>query len=138
MSKYLKQLGLLLGLIIVAITVKSMMLQGIDTVRLAKAPPLTNAVSESLDTNDLADVPPIAGVDYTLKDTHYFYDKEWVVTQVSPLQDNADTVYVVLQKIDGIYQVVVGPATIFSVSYNYSLPANVVNFLNLRGLINGS
>lgn len=136
-KRFLKIGGGLLCLVAVTWVAKTLLLQGLPLVKLAPAPELAATVSRSLGTPGSSVALPVFGEDYTLKDVHYFNDKEWAVATVEPVGRTADTVFVIMHKINGIYQVVLGPGNVFSNSYLYSLPAGVSQYLSEQGVMNG-
>jgi hypothetical protein len=137
MDKLFRTAGLALIIILLGIFAKAIILQGHPTVNLATAPQPANAVSVALGPNSGNNYLPVAGRDYTLQDTHYFDHGDWAVTTVKPVSSNADTVYVVLEKINGNYQAVIKPGNLFSSSYFYSLPSELAEYLDQKGALGG-
>jgi hypothetical protein len=126
----------LAGIIVLTLVIKALLIGGSPIISLEPGPPLSSAVSQGLGTSGANTDLPVAGKDYSLKDVHYFDNKLWVVATVDPIRNDADTAIMVMQKIEGVYQVVMGPATAFSRSYIYTLPGDVSLYLNDKGLLN--
>jgi hypothetical protein len=133
----LKTIAGLIGLVVITLLTKSVLLQGLPVTSLGSAPPIAGAVSQSLGLSASRAALPVFGKDYTLQDVHYFYNNEWAVATVAPTKPDADTVIVIVQKINGVYQTVLGPGTIFSSSYLYTLPPDVGQYLNKQGVLHG-
>jgi len=128
---------LLLVFLAIALLVKPVLLQGLQTVKLSPTAQLASAVSVALGPNSGKDSLPAAGRDYTMEDTHYFEGDKWAVTTVKPTGANADTVYVVLEKFNGYYQAVLKPGNLYSSSYFYTLPPELAEYLDQKGALNG-
>jgi hypothetical protein len=116
--------------------VKSLVL-GPALIKLPSSPPLTGVISQGLGISGDNTSLPVEGKDYTLKNTLYFDNRQWVVTTVIPAKNNGDVATVVLEKINGVYQIVVGPGTDFSPSYIPPLPQDVTLYLTSKGVLNG-
>ncbi len=127
----------LAGLVVVTFGLKSILLQGLSTVTLGSAPPVAGAVSQSLGLSATRSALPVYRQDYTLQDVKYFYNDAWAVATVAPTKPDADTVIVVMQKINGVYQPVLGPGTVFSASYVFTLPPDVAQYMNKQGALHG-
>lgn len=131
----LKAVAVLLGMVVITLVLKSIILQGLSLVELGSAPPLAGVVSQSLGRPGSKTELPVAGKDYTLRDTRYFNNGQWAAATIVPTQSNGDTVIVIMQKINGTYQVVLGPANEFSSSYLYTLPPELSQYLSQKGVL---
>lgn len=130
----LLRLFALVATIVVSLVFKSVILNGHRLVRLGSAPPLTGSLATSLITSGGKTVLPTEGKDYKITKSRYFYNNGWAVVSVAQASGENETT-MVLHKIDGVYQVVIGPGTTFSKSYMLSLPADVGNYLNDQGYL---
>ncbi len=119
-------------MLILAVLFRFILLDGLGEVRLAPAPPLAGAISQSLATPQSGLGLPVAGKDYHIGNTKYFDNRVWAVAKVS-LQNNNDA-YLVLRANSGTYQVVLGPGTAFSFDALTQLPPDVVAYLNSQGV----
>lgn len=133
----IKTTAVLLVVVAVTLMVKSILLQGAPVVKLEPAPALAGSISQSLGTSGGKASLQVAGKDYSLRDIRYFSDGQWAAVTVVPTHSKGDTVVVVLEKIKGDYQAVLGPGNLFSSSYSYTLPTEIVQYLSQRGYLHG-
>lgn len=104
-------------------------------ITLADAPALSGQVAQAAQTGSSDSSVPISGKDFTLSDVHYFSNKTWAVVSFEPTgNDSFNAGSAVLQKKNGLFRVVLGPSSILSTDYTYSLPSDVVTYLNEQGL----
>ncbi len=104
-------------------------------VTLGDAPALTGAISQSLGITGKDKSLPVAGKDYTLKDTHYLDNRSWVVVKVAITKTNSEAATIVMQKVDSTYHIIAGPGTAFSVTDTQNLPTEVTQFLRQSGVV---
>jgi len=135
--RFVKTGAILGGLVVIAWMAKALLLQGLSVTTLGTAPPTAAAVSQSLGLSASRTTLPVIDEDYSLQDVRYFQGNEWAVATVAPTKPDADTVLIVMKKIGGTYQPVLGPGVVFSSSYVYTLPPDVSQYLNKRGALNG-
>lgn len=98
--------------------------------------PLEQAVSLDLLSPNSGQIPT-PGKDFKLTKSTYFDNNSWVIANISYLPDN-NAAALVLEKINNVYDVVLGPATAFSLSSTYSLPGDVAQYLTSNYLITGT
>ena len=122
---------LLLGLLVVNYVV----LGGAHVINLAPAPELAGQISQNLVTISNATKLPIEGTDFNLSDTHYFNNKQWVVTSITPLNNSFNAGLAVLSNQEGVYKIVLGPGSAFSKDETRTLPTEVANYLNQQGVV---
>lgn len=127
------------GLILISAFMRYVMLDGSDSVALPPASRLAGPVSSVLGPGALGteNSLPQIGKEYAIKDIRYFDNKKWVVVKILPLKNKADPAILVLEKINGVYQSVLGPAGNFSASYVYVLPKDVGVYLSQQGVFGG-
>lgn len=130
----LKTLGVLAGLVLFSMLARLIITGGYPTVKLSPASVLDGPISVGIGQTS-AGALPAAGKDYQIKNVRYFNDKEWVVVKILPLKTKADPAVLVLKKVDGVYQTVLGPAGQFSSSYLYVMPRDVGYYLSQQGLL---
>ena len=130
-----KKLFVILGIVLAAtIIAHAMLLGGAPYHQLAKAAPLDGVVSQALVTNGTS-APPVGGKDFTLQSVHTF-GNDWLVASIVPTPTSKLTKStVVLEKREGVFQVVLGPGTAFDNSVLVSLPADLGNYLTQQGYI---
>jgi hypothetical protein len=116
---------------------RTIILGGEPVTSLAQAPALAGAVSVGLGQTDDSGSLQQEGQDYRLKSVRYFEDKEWAVASIKPLNNDADPAVLVLKKINGVYQTVLGPAGQFTNSYLYVMPSDVGQYLVKQGAFGG-
>lgn len=126
-----------LGIIVITLVANNALIQGAPLVKLDTAPPLAGAISQSIGLSGASVTLPKAGEDYTIKSVRYFISGLWAVAVVEPAHGNSDSGVVILKKINGSYEVVLGPANSFSNSYRYTLPPEITLYLNDLGVFNG-
>lgn len=126
-------LTLLTVLIVVTIIIRQT-LAGAPVITLSRAAPLSGIVAQSMARGGGKTTFPIAGTDFKLSNEHYFDNNTWLVTWIIPLKVNLNQDVVVMQKVDGIYKVVLGPGGDFNSSYLIVLPSDVGDYLNQQGL----
>lgn len=133
----LKTLGFLAGLVVVTLLARMVITGGYPTIRLSSASSsLAGPVSIGIGQASSNTLPEI-GKDYDIKSAKYFDNKEWVVVNISPLKSKGDPAFMVLKKIDGVYQTVLGPAGQFNGSYFYVMPLDVDQYLTQQGAYSG-
>jgi hypothetical protein len=133
----LKTMVFLVGIIIVAFVVKSIVLGGKPVIGLSSAPALAGPISRSL--GPFSQNSPILqpDKDYRIRSARYFDNKKWVVVNIVPVDNKINPAISVLKKINGVYQTILGPAGSFSYSYVYVLPPDVSQYLSQQGVLNG-
>lgn len=104
--------------------------------KLSLAPALTGQISQALaaSTSTGKFTMPAYNHDYTLVDTKYFDDNDWVVTTINPIGNSMDRSVVVLEKQAGVYSVVLGPGSAFPRTTSLSMPGNLADYLNQKGM----
>ncbi len=132
-----KYVAAILSVVIVTLLANHVLLGGASVVKLEAAPPLYGVISQSIGLSGSDTTLPKPGKDYTLKNVRYFSSGQWAAAVVAPAHENSDTTVVILKKVNGVYEVVLKPSTSFSVSYRYTLPADVIIYLDQLGVING-
>jgi hypothetical protein len=135
MNRELKRFGLLVvSTIVITLIVRVVALGGASVVNLAAAPPLSGNVSIGIGPRNNKQLQ-VAGRDFQLENIQYFDSNQWVTATVKPVNEDSDTGVVVLKKINGIYQVVMGPGNEFSSSYTFVLPTDISQYLSRQGLL---
>lgn len=134
----LKRLGFLVCLVIVSLLARWIITGGYPAVGLSStssslAGPVSLGIGQSTGSKNL----PEAGKDYKIESAKYFDNEEWVVVNILPLKTKADPAFMVLKKVDGVYETVLGPTGQFDGSYFYVLPLDVYQYLVKQGVING-
>ena len=124
---------LVLVLFVVSVLVKHVVLNGLYLTKLQSAPALAASIAPSIITSGSKNLP-IAGKDFKVLSTNYFDNKQWAVVTVATIPDN-NSATLVLENINGVYTVVLGPGTVFSTSVTQSMPSDVVAYLVYEGLI---
>lgn len=127
--------GLLVLLLLGAWAGKQIILGGANPVTLAAAPPLSGVIAQSLYTGQQAAPLPVPGTDFNLADVHYFDNDSWATASIQPLHNQFDPGIVVLEKRSGAFQVVLGPGSAFDSTYLASLPKDVGQYLQSKGVI---
>lgn len=84
--------------------------------------PLFTSISQSLRNGSYL---PIEGKDYKLNHVQYFDNNQWAVATIVPIGTASDSATIVLQKQNGSYEVVLGPANSFVGDDLNGLPADV-------------
>lgn len=127
------------GLVFISLTARFIILGGKPVVSLSSTPALAGSLSSELGSTALGQEGSLPQInkDYTLKNVRYFYNQKWVVAKILPVHKNADPALVVLEKINGVYRLVLGPAGDFARSYTYVLPKEVGDYLNQQGVFSG-
>lgn len=122
---------LVIVLLIVCLVIKHSVLA--DYKKLPSASALSNSVASSL-TSSGSNSLPTPNKDFLITDTKYFNNNQWVVVTVKENNTHSDTAYEVLEKINGVYTVVLGPGTSFSQDVQEEMPTSVSDYLSLQGL----
>jgi hypothetical protein len=117
---------IILILLVIAPTIKHDLL-GAQYVTLSSASALSGAVSQSLGGASGSSPLPVEGKDYTLS-LQYFDNNTWAVGLIKPLNNSFNASTVVLQKQQGTFQAVVGPASAAPSTLLQSLPTNVADY----------
>ena len=133
----LKIFGSLLALVAVTLLIRVIVTGGYPTIKLSStSSSLAGPVSVGIGQASSGPLPEI-GKDYKIKSAEYFDNKEWVVVNILPIKSQGDPAFMVLKKIDGVYQTVLGPAGQFNGSYFYMMPLDVDQYLTEKGAYNG-
>jgi hypothetical protein len=126
---------IVLVLLIAIASVKSIIYGGTKSVSLSSAPALTGQISQALaSSSDGKLAMPIYGTDYTLQNTKYFDNNNWVVTTIKPLSNDMNRSVVVLEKQAGVYAVVLGPGSSFPQTTSLSMPSGLSQYLSKQGM----
>ncbi len=123
--------------LIVATTIHYVALGGVSPTNLPPTTALAGTVAQSLVSSQDPSYVPVYDVDFRLNDTVYFENKDWVVATIVPLKGQTDLTTVVLKKIDGQYEIVLGPGTVFPVLAARSLPLSVSRHLAEKMMFHG-
>jgi hypothetical protein len=129
-QKTITSLVILLILFGFSLMIKNILLDNTEVISLKTAPPLTGVVSQSLLTNATVQ-PLIAGKDYTWSAV-YFDNNTWAVGRLGPINKLSSDInpgIVVFEKIDGTFQVVLGPTSAMPNSQLLSMPTDVANYV---------
>jgi hypothetical protein len=127
-------ISFLVLLVVFSTIFKNVILDGTPQTRLHSAPPLAGTISQSIIPPQSKGILPVVGKNFNITSTHYLDNRQWVVVSVSSIPDNNSAV-LVLQELDGNYQVVLGPGTLFLASDVQFMPTEVVNYLLSQGLV---
>lgn len=132
-----KKAGFLVGLVAFCFLVRWIITGGYPTVKLpSTSSTLAGPVSIGIGQAGSGALQE-AGKDYKIESAKYFDNNEWVVVNILPLKNNADPAVMVLKKVNGFYQTVLGPAGQFSGSYFYVLPLDVYQYMVKQRVFNG-
>ena len=134
-QRIIKLVLALFGIIIVTYVARSLILGGATVATLQPGPALSGTVAQSLSTSGNNASMPRAGKDFNLKIVRYFDSNSWVVVSAASPNKTNETNTVILQRIDGMYQAVLGPGTAFPNGYLQSLPSDVAQYLSAEGVI---
>ncbi len=135
-----KILGFAVAIVVALIvinTTRQAILKGGSVVDLANAPQLSGVIAQSLNNSSKASLP-VPSKDFIIKSVRFFSGNTWAVAYINPTEQNFDPSYVVLQKYQGLYRVVLGPSAEFDSSIEQSLPADLTAYLNQQGVIHDS
>ena len=113
---------------------RQLLLGGSQVVHLSAAPPLAGLVAQNLSGNTKRTVA-VEGKDFKLRNLRYFSNNNWVVLEAEPIQDKFNLSFIVLEKVGGSYEVVLGPGSAFDTSYLLSVPADVASYLQAKGVV---
>lgn len=133
--QYIKLTIVLVAAVIIAFIARSVIV-GHPVISLEPAPALTGSVAQSFSIGDSKTLP-VYGTDFTLKNAHYFENKQWVVVMVNSVKHDFDPGVLVMKKVNGAYQAVLGPGSQFSDSYRVTLPNSVSRYLGESGYLHG-
>jgi len=128
-------LSLFFGFIVLVILVVQSVFIGAGTVNLKSAPQLTGQISQILAAKGDGHTLPTLGKDFKLSGTTYLQNSTWAVTEISTLGNYPNTSLAVLQSKSGVYQVALGPGTTFPESVVDNMPADISNYLHLKGAV---
>lgn len=134
-KQYLKLLIGLVVAIIIAFVARSVIV-GHPVISLEPAPGLAGSVAQSFSIGDSKTLP-VYGTDFTLENAHYFENKQWAVVTVNSVKHDFDPGVLVMKKVNGAYQAVLGPGSQFSDSYRVTLPNSVSRYLGESGYLHG-
>ncbi len=130
---YRKTIIAIIGLVILFVLAdgaRSIILGGGKVYTLASGPALTGAISQSLAVNSASPIP-VEGKDYSFS-AAYFDNQTWAVGVIQPLNNSINPSVVVLEKKDGVFQVVLPPGSAIASSELHILPADVAAYVALH------
>jgi hypothetical protein len=121
-------LCVVLVLLILVPVIKHDILGGATYINLPSAPPLAGVVSQSLGgASNNGGSFPVDGKDYKLS-VRYFDNTTWAVGIIQPLNSSINGSTVVLEKQQGTYQAVIGPASAVPTTELQGLPTDVSDY----------
>lgn len=122
----------------VAFGVKALVLQGAtQVVSLGSAPALSGEISQSLIKAGADNSVPKLNKDFSISQANYFENHEWAVATIKSTSKESNGAFVVLQRMNGVYKIILGPGTAFPNVYLKSLPSDVGTYLYNQGAIYG-
>lgn len=130
--------GVVLALLLVAaLCVRPIVLQGARPVNLPDAPPLAGQVSQAFAVGSSKNLP-VMGKDYSVQNIHYFDSHTWLVANIKSLSTDGSDGIIVMQQEGGIYLPMLGPGSAFADTQIISLPADVAAYLTGLGAVDES
>jgi hypothetical protein len=120
----------ILFLLVTALTIPPSV-QGGNHVRLRVATDFAGPVALAIGANGNGDIPEY-GKDFSFGEIRSF--ASWKVVRLTSSGKNYDGM-AVLQKSSGVFRVVLGPGTSFSKADTYSMPTDLVQYLNNEGML---
>lgn len=134
-----KSLGILICIAVVLLIgvslVDSLVFGSVRPYVLQEAKPLYGRIAQELAPTD-GGPTPTPEEDFLLTNTTYFEDNTWVVTGIKFLPEGRlDGGLVVLEKTDGVFNVVLGPSTSFDSLSVDELPVSVGSYIKNNGLV---
>ena len=124
---------LLVALFVVSLVIRQVLLGGVGLTSLGAASPLAAAVAPSIASSGSSSLPEV-GKDFKILSSQSFDSAQWAVVSVAHIPDMNRTTLVV-EKLNGVDTVVLGPGTSFSSTVLRSIPVDVANYLISKGLI---
>lgn len=124
----------LLILLVASLFAKHVILGGMYLTSLKAAPPLAGSIAPSLASAGSKNTLPQAGKDFKILKVNYFDNQQWAVVLVAHIPD-MNSATLLLQKLNGVYAVVLGPGTTFPASTAQSMPSDVAAYLMSKGLL---
>jgi hypothetical protein len=128
------RVSLLVIFLLVGIIGRSILLGGASVETLGPAPGISGEISQSLVSSSQNGLP-MAGKDFVIKSTTYFDTNTWVVVIVGTVADPTNESTIVMQKVSGVYQIVIGPGTAFTTQQVANFPADVISFISSHGTL---
>jgi len=123
-----------LGVLIIAFVARLSMLQGHALRQLAPANnDFAGAVAQGIGPNQQHTLQ-VYGKDFSLSSVKYF-DNTWALISVIPKNVSTDKATIILNKVDGMYRVVLGPGTAFPTVVLNELPLDLGQYLVNQGVI---
>jgi len=128
------RLSSILVLVIVCLLLVTQIIRS-SYVSLDSAAALSGQVAQASQSASSDESLPVPGKDFSLSDVKYLSNGNWAVVSFKPTSDDSfNAGFAILQKKDGIFRVVLGPSSTLSTDYTYSLPADVVGYLDEKGI----
>lgn len=118
------------ALLVMCLVIKHRLLN--NYVSLNTAPALAAEVAPSVGSSSIKGLP-IPNKDFKIVQSKYFDNNKWAVAAIKV--PKTDTATVVLEDINGVYTVVLGPGTAFSSDVVQEMPSSVAAYLISQGLI---
>ena len=129
------RVGLLLVVPLIALWIaRSLILGGASPVTLPAADPLVGRISQALTSTSQLSLP-VAGKDYKIQSTSYFDNKTWAVVTIIGISNTITDGLFVLNQVNGVYTVVLGPGTAFPTSATLAMPTDVQQYLHNGGYL---
>ena len=129
------RIGLLLLVPLVALWVARLLITGgVNPITLQSADPVAGRISQALTSTSQVSLP-VAGKDYRIQNTNYFDTKTWAVVVIKGINNTITDGLFVLTKVNGTYNVVLGPGTSFPRSATLAMPTDVQQYLYNGGYL---
>lgn len=132
-KRLIKHFLILLIFFIASLLIRYFLLDGVDTTKLQSGPALAAAIAPSIISPGANNLPEVNS-NYKVLNSHYFDNGQWAIVSIASLP-SMNTSVLVLEKIGGVFTVVLGPGTYFSISVTRTMPADVSAYLISRDLV---
>lgn len=128
MRKQLTLLTICLILLGATLIARNLMFGGASYVSLTNDP-IGIATSKALESSSKPNYIPVEGKDFTISHVQYFYNQTWAVVNTQSVGSSSDPGTLIMEKINSVYQKVLGPDNSFQGVDFGGIPDQVVNYI---------
>lgn len=137
-KKHIQLITLIVLVFIGSFIVHTLILGGHSTVKLEHAGTISGLVAQDTSSINSQNKLQTPGKDFSLNNIKFFDNDNWAVANyiISETKESSSTI--VLKKIQGTLQIILGPGTAFSSDSLQSMPPDVAEYLKNNGAVYGT
>lgn len=111
--------------------IKSLVLDNVGYVSLPNNQ-ISIDVSKNLISSSSPNFIPIEGYNFKISNIKYFYNQNWAIVYIQPINNWSDSSILILHKINGGYKTVLGPDSSFYGINFKGIPNQITTYLKVK------